>query len=142
MVPSKLEDVDKFIRAGNARFTILNTDTGNRFTYRMRKAENKNGAYQRSGDLWFVSVLTGPENTNDYTYIGVVDHDGFRLTAKSRFTADAQSVKAFDWFFRHINNLPANVEVYHEGRCGRCGRTLTVPESVASGFGPECIGRL
>jgi len=27
-------------------------------------------------------------------------------------------------------------------RCGRCGRVLTVPESVESGFGPECIGRL
>jgi len=29
--------------------------------------------------------------------------------------------------------------VFHEGACGRCGRTLTVPESIASGFGPECI---
>ena len=34
-------------------------------------------------------------------------------------------------------SMPANVEINHEGRCGRCGRALTVPESVASGIGPE-----
>src|ERR1700675_3055956 len=24
------------------------------------------------------------------------------------------------------------------GKCGRCGKPLTVPESIASGFGPDC----
>ena len=28
---------------------------------------------------------------------------------------------------------------WHEGRCGRCGRKLTVPESIEAGYGPECI---
>jgi hypothetical protein len=32
--------------------------------------------------------------------------------------------------------------VWHEGRCGRCGRKLTVPESIESGFGPECASIL
>lgn len=31
------------------------------------------------------------------------------------------------------------VEIWHEGKCGRCGRQLTVPESIESGFGPECV---
>ena len=26
-----------------------------------------------------------------------------------------------------------------DGKCGRRNKTLTVPESVESGFGPECI---
>lgn len=30
------------------------------------------------------------------------------------------------------------VEVWHDGKCGRCRRDLTVPESVARGLGPEC----
>src|ERR1019366_4832357 len=34
--------------------------------------------------------------------------------------------------------LPANLEVWHEGKCGRCGRKLTVPESIERGIGPEC----
>jgi hypothetical protein len=38
---------------------------------------------------------------------------------------------------------PAEVdlEVWHEGRCGACGRRLTVPESIERGLGPECYGR-
>jgi hypothetical protein len=32
-----------------------------------------------------------------------------------------------------------NLEIWHEGRCGRCGRKLTVPESIHNGYGPECI---
>jgi hypothetical protein len=33
-------------------------------------------------------------------------------------------------------------EVYHEGRCGRCNRKLTVPESIETGLGPECASKL
>jgi hypothetical protein len=29
--------------------------------------------------------------------------------------------------------------VWHEGSCARCGKKLTVPESIESGFGPECV---
>jgi hypothetical protein len=32
--------------------------------------------------------------------------------------------------------------VYHEGRCGACGRRLTTPESISSGLGPVCAGRI
>jgi hypothetical protein len=35
--------------------------------------------------------------------------------------------------------LGATLEFWHEGRCGRCGRRLTVPDSIASGYGPECV---
>jgi len=30
------------------------------------------------------------------------------------------------------------LEIWHEGRCGRCNRKLTVPASIALGIGPEC----
>jgi hypothetical protein len=51
---------------------------------------------------------------------------------------------AFAWFWDRLRNgnLPEQVEVHHEGRCGRCGRALTVPESIESGFGPECINHV
>jgi hypothetical protein len=38
--------------------------------------------------------------------------------------------------------MPDGVVIWHEGRCGRCGRRLTVPESIESGYGPECIGKI
>jgi hypothetical protein len=64
---------------------------------------------------------------------------------KSRIGPDAPSAKAFAWLFPKLAagaKLDDLVELYHEGRCGRCGRTLTVPESVATGFGPNCAAEL
>lgn len=121
-----------FVLAGNARFTVKNPQTGNRFTYRVRK-------HPRS-DVWFVSVLTGANNESDYRYAGIIDERGqFRITAKS---INGMSTQAFAWlWWRTQADLKiAPVEVWHEGRCGRCGRALTVPESIASGIGPVCEG--
>jgi len=94
--------------------------------------------------VFFVSLLSGSSNEEDFSYLGIIPKDdplSFRLTAKSRAGEQAQSVVAFRWFWKQITagRLPGSMSVWHEGRCGRCGRTLTVPESIASGFGPECI---
>jgi hypothetical protein len=35
----------------------------------------------------------------------------------------------------------AQVYAVREGRCSRCGRTLTVPASLHHGMGPECAGK-
>ena len=53
-----LENPAQFIKAGKAVFTVENKDTGNRFTYKAKKCEDK--------DIWFVSVLTGPDNYDNY----------------------------------------------------------------------------
>jgi hypothetical protein len=52
------------------------------------------------------------------------------------------TVRALRYTFRHLPRaLPAGVEVWHEGHCMRCGRALTVPESISTGLGPVCAGR-
>lgn len=122
----------EYCLAGRAIVTIRSISTGNRFTY---KIQTPDGAVTPH----FVKVLCGPENSSDYMYIGIVDSRGeFRLTAKSRAgaDADADSVRAFAWFSKNWEDR--RVEVWHEGVCGRCGRRLTVPESIASGIGPTC----
>ena len=127
--------VKGFITAGRALFTVLNTETGNRFTFRVNKGRQETAPH-------FVSVLTGSENTTDYSYIGVIfDGARFRWTSKSRINRDAPSVKAFAWLWRNVDRLPEFVEVRHHNRCGRCNRVLTVPESIDTGLGPICAGR-
>lgn len=126
----------EFILAGNARFTLKSGATGKRYTFKVSAAK---------GNVWFVNSLYGPDNTSDYAYMGIITADKqFRTTAKSRFAADSPQVKAFSWAFAHIlqGRIPDALEVWHEGCCGRCGRALTVPESIASGIGPECAKRL
>ena len=123
-----------FIKAGKALFTVVNEKTGNRFTFKVNQAEDK--------PVWFVKVLNGSNNDSDYAYIGFINGESFKWTAKSRVKPEAQSFKVFSWLWEHIKSLPENVKVYHEGKCGRCGRTLTVPDSIESGFGPECIHKI
>ena len=53
-------------------------------------------------------------------------------------------VKVFNYIVNKLqsNNLPDFIEIYHDGRCGKCGRQLTVPASIETGFGPECVKML
>lgn len=127
-------DVKTYTLAGHATLTLTSQRTGTRYTYRINRAKDNN-------DLWFVGLLAGPDNETDYNYMGIINGQ-FRTTAKSRYKDDAIPVKAFNWFWKHIdaNHMPPKVEIRHSGHCGRCGRKLTVPESVDAGIGPICRG--
>lgn len=132
--------VAQFVYSGNSIFTVRNVETGNRFTFKFTRKKNiKEG----ENDVVFVKVLSRPDNTSDYTFLGTVfGMADFRHSPKSPFGADCQSSKVAQWLVKHMSALPAKIEVWHEGRCGRCGRKLTVPESIESGLGPECATRV
>lgn len=125
-----------YMLAGKATFTVKSLASGEHYTFRMEKLEDK--------DLWFVSLLTLGDT---YTYMGVVDgyplH--FRLTKKSNYTESCKTVKVFRWCLGNVvllRRFPNNLEVRHEGTCGKCGRALTRPDSIDRGIGPECAKRL
>jgi hypothetical protein len=131
-----------FMTAGKATITLVGKQE--RFTYKVSAAPKRKPT---DPDTWFVSLLNGPDNYLNYAYIGILQRgeDGrlfFKWTSKARVGETALSVRGFKWAIVYFadNRFPKNLEVYHEGRCGRCGRKLTVPESITSGFGPECIG--
>ena len=127
--------IKNFVEGGKAIFTLESAVTGTHFTFKVIRRENIPGM--------FVNLLSGPNNLSDYTYLGALNDAGdLRLTPKSRVSASAPSFKAFEFFAKTVlKNLrkPETLIVRHEGRCGRCGRPLTTPESIDAGFGPECI---
>jgi len=128
-----VETAKAFILAGNARFTVVSQKTGTRFTFKVRAKEGTT--------LHFVSVLTGSNNEADYEFIGTIFNGSrFARSMKSRIGNEAPSMKAFSWVIAQIlaGKMPAMSEIHHEGRCGKCGRALTVPESIKSGLGPIC----
>lgn len=136
-------DVRQFALAGKAVLTIESAITNTHFTFKISRAIDKRT--NEPSDLWFVGLLTGPDNETDYTYLGVLDGGTFgapqfRMTRNSKVDINAPSVIAFGWAWNNIVNdkMPANLVVRHEGKCGRCMHTLTTPESVDTGFGPEC----
>lgn len=126
----------QFVLGGNAIFTV--TGKTKSFTFRAKKPKKPKG-----GPVVFVSVLTGPNNIRDYTTLGTIFDNVHYVHNKKRspIGADADSAKAFDWLWNHIDNLPACCQFRHEGRCACCGRTLTTPESIDRGIGPECASK-
>lgn len=131
-----LQNPKQFALAGNATITLESENTNNRFTYSIKRCENRE-------DLYFVKLLRGPNNEEDYTYIGYyIEGDKFLPNKKYKEIPKETwpaSMRAIRYFFDKIDDLPEKLHVYHEGRCGRCGRKLTTPESIKLGFGPECM---
>lgn len=129
------KDIKAFVKGGKAHFTLRSKKTGTRFTFRVRKAGRRN--------VWFAAVLTGCDNENHYSYFAYDQSYGFRFDSKNKakLREDTPSVKAFFWFMKKLLNDEdlSSVEFWHQGKCARCARMLTVPESIAHGFGPECI---
>jgi len=129
----KHEEALGFIFGGNALFTVRNPKTENRFTFKVTKHKKE--------DIFFVKVLTNPDV---YEFIGSIrPGTRFKHSKKSRISDEAQSVKVFDFVFNTLitKSLPQFIEIWHEGRCCACGKTLTTPESIQRGIGPECFRR-
>ena len=130
------ESVPEFTLGGNATITIRSSSLAKRYTYKIQQ-------HKDDKNLYFIKLLRGQDNENDYSYIGCYysDTQYFHPCKTWKFEQKENwphSIKMIDFFFKHLYNLPDRLEVYHEGKCARCGRKLTTPESIKSGFGPEC----
>jgi len=131
--------IRRFIFAGRALFTIQNKRTGTRFTYKVSNSKPREG--RTDAPILFVKVLQGPCNETAYGYLGHMNsHNKSRLNAGRKGRPDAVSFKGLNWLLHNLDRgvLHDTVEFYHSGKCGACGRTLTVPESIETGLGPVC----
>lgn len=124
-----------YMLAGKSIFTIVSLETGKRFTYKIKKFN----------DNFYISVLTGSDNNSMYSYIGMLELKKTIIipTAKSKVFEDSISYKAFLYTFTILSKGQESkfIEIWHSGRCGRCGRLLTDPESVKTGYGSFCRSR-
>lgn len=142
---NSLTDAKEFALAGNAILTLESLRTGNHFTYKI-KAKDVAGpirADYKPGQIHFVSLLAqGNADEGQFVYLGMINSSGeFFATKASRDQEASPSFKAFRFFWNSAE-LHCELVVRHEGHCGRCGRTLTHPESIDLGIGPECAKRM
>jgi len=125
-----------FLSAGSAVFTLESKKTDRHFTYRINSKPNNRG----EGYIYFCSVMTG--GADKYSYMAVYDPENLSLvfTQKSNFSVKNESVRALLYFFDGLKagKIPDDLNVYHAGRCGKCGKELTDPESIKLGVGPIC----
>ena len=137
-----VEDIKRFIIGGKAIMTLESKTTGRWFTYRIKKAKK-----DEENSTFFVSVLTGNDNESAYTYMGTIfkgEKLKFTLTKNSKIGDSALSYKAFNFFFNLLlnNKVHNEMSIYHRGLCSVCGKSLTTPDSLKSGIGPVCEGRV
>jgi hypothetical protein len=135
----------EFVVAGRAVFTLASagneTKPAKHYTYKVKKQKDRKKPGQF---IWIVQLLTGPDNTSSYTYLGVLNPvtGAVYLGGKSSYNDDSQPVRVIRWAFNDYiwpnRELPMGYTAWHEGKCGRCGRALTVPRSISLGIGPEC----
>jgi len=142
MKTKQIEDITKakeFAFAGNATFTVVSKATNSRYTFKIQKGK-------KEGAPHFVKFLNGSDNESSYMFIGTIfDERNYRHSFKSPVKSDATVVKTIEWV---INVLTGKfdkskfslIEFWHEGRCGKCGRKLTVPSSIEIGMGSSCAG--
>lgn len=136
------KDLKKYLLAGNAIVTLVSIKTGNRYTYRIRRSIN--------GVVFFVDLLTGPNNQRDYDYFGFIrthNQAYWYGEEKAKVSEIARSVQGFEKFWGWVQHgmlekVDRFFEVYHAGFCLRCGRLLSTPTSVTRGIGPECYRQM
>ena len=127
-------------RTKGATVTIQNTATGNRMTMRFRKPALKDGQDEAHVPVW-VEVMDGPDNESHFSFVGTLWGNTLVPSkfAKAAPGKVAQAKVMLDWTLAAAAKGDLRtVRVQHSGCCGRCGRKLTVPESIDIGLGPEC----
>ena len=90
-------------------------------------------------DKRIVSLMTGPDNISSWTGFGFVIEISFPTWIRvwSKF-------KQSNRYPKHAMVLMGKVGDHvtgylQAGKCRRCGRRLTTPESITRGLGPECF---
>ena len=95
-----------FVLAGHAIFTARSERTQVRYTFKVTKVEDKPNQF-------FVSLLSGPGNNADYSYMGMVRDNVFRLTRASKMREDSAPIKSFRWVLEHLQRgvLPPSCQL-------------------------------
>jgi hypothetical protein len=131
-------DVVRSCVSHNGRWTIRSKRTGDWRTVRV-STQPADSEFMPGKRL--VSLLTGSDNESDYRSIGVLSDNGSRVFLWRKHQGSdvmgflARVVVAPE-SFGHL------VDVMFEGVCRKCNRPLTTPESIESGVGPVCGGRV
>jgi len=138
----------------NGTFTIESPKGGHR-TFRV--ATVKRGKLEGKRIL---SLLSGADNEGDYQGFAFVMERGVIVWRKFRAPMSVAFIDGVSWdtnwsawqkMATMLWSLSERGEeskwhdrgyrLLWEGRCVRCNRKLTVPESIRSGIGPVCAGR-
>jgi hypothetical protein len=124
-------------------YTIVLDEIGNYRTLKLSDVPAEKCVNGTPVGTQYVGYLKGANNETDYQPMGYIC--GTELRIKTIYRKDSNIVKALTVL------LSADKETQHDmghayaiesNRCWRCNRTLTVPNSIHRGLGPECAKKV
>lgn len=135
------ESALQFILAGDAYFTVKNSNTGNFMAFHFIKG--KNPRYPK----WYIEVkkgavveTSGDDKDGNWVYLGAFENGIVKLTPKSRVERGSTELLAIDYIMRMLlaNTVPSHVTFFRHSWCGCCGLALNDELSVVTGYGDTC----
>ena len=137
----------EFMLAGCSEFIMKSGKTGHKLRYKLDKklsTQMKNSDGSLGGD--YIYWLNTAESNGTFVYAGVLFFDNktkqfkFGKGARGNLNYNDVRVKSILYVLNRLykGETSVNVEIYHVGKCGRCGKRLTDPESIERGLGPMC----
>lgn len=131
--------------AGRAVLTLHNQAAGTHCTLKVRQVRDKQDRTKKLPTFYVSVSLLGDHETGTRfaaTY--------FQTTGTYKLGRDVQPTDQLARVMAFVHQALKNptmlrdrgVSLLHEGACCRCGRALTHPQSIDTGFGPECWSRV
>lgn len=132
----------RLLLAGKSTLTLRNPARGTHI--RVRMYNRKDHSTGKPSSCYFLKVSLLGDGDAGYKYAGAYFSDSKRFKAAPELEVDPPLAAVVSLILRAIDtpNVLSAAEIMHEGKCCRCGRKLTHPESIETGLGPECGGRV
>ena len=130
-----------FIFQGKALFTLKNLEKDTNISFRVQSPKRKRGTPE---DLTEFDVYVRGEHSHSNTgYLGRLNRKTKTLRSSGYSSKDSIGAQTINWLIEHWDSLEkfeedGKLAMYHQGVCCKCGMTLTVPESIENGIGPQC----
>lgn len=128
--------------AGRAVLTFRNNDKDTHMTVKVKQATDKNDRKIKL-PIFFVSVSLLGDRQTGYVFAGTIFKDQMICKLHRDVPSESQLGKVMLFIMNSLENpqilRDKKVSLLHEGRCCRCAMPLTHPESINTGFGPDCL---
>ena len=138
----------KYVLSGSSEFKLVSGKTSREIFYRVtRKSAACTGS---NNDNQFIYWLYSGESYDSLKYLGSIyfnkNQNCFEFARGKLGVGNKYSVevKAILYFMNRIysGKFNTNIEIYHNGNCGKCGKKLRNVMSINTGLDPDCAKKV